>query len=316
MYTGAKMKISIFGGAGTVGSCTAFAIAERGLADEIVMLDINTNVLMNHVMDISVAGQLNRDTIVRAGNTVDISGSDMVIVAIGIPSLPGKSEIEFIKDGFPIIKDIVDNIGKYCKDAVVITATNPVDSWNYAAFLAGIQDRSKLIGYNFNDSLRFRIAIAGALKIKPSRVEAIVAGIHPEAQVLLSSTVKVDGKLFRMDEVLSRRVREEAINYLKKFTSWQGGRTAGWTTASGLANIVAAIVADSGSVMACSVIVDGEYGYRDISLGLPVAIVRKGIHHIVEVDLLNDDKAELDRVAGIMAGKAAAIREIPSLKSK
>jgi len=317
------MKVSIFGAAGTVGSCTAFAIVTRCLADELVLLDIKRNVLMNHVMDMNIASQFRNDARVIAGNDEDISGSDVVIIAVGIsflPSRPGPNENSGVNPRereknlmdarIPIIREIAGKISKYCPEAVVITASNPTDTLNYIAYLTASMDRKKFLGYNLNDSIRFRALTAHALGIKPSRVEAFVASIHPERQVLLSESLKVDGKTYSMDPAMKKKVQDETETYLKTFSSWQGGRTAGWTTASGIAEIVNVIATDSQKIMAVSVILDGEYGYRDFSLGLPAVVTKKGIHKVEELKLSPEDRAELDRVARIMEGRAAMIREM------
>jgi malate dehydrogenase len=323
------MKVSIFGAAGTVGSCTAFAIVTRGLADELVLLDTRRNVLMNHVMDMDIASRFRNDAMVIAGNDEDISGSDVVIIAVSIPSSPNQPglsedsgadprerEKNLMATRIPIIKEIAGKISKYCPEAVVITASNPTDTLNYIAYLTTSMDRKKFLGYNLNDSIRFRTSTAQALGIKPSRIEAFVAGIHPETQVFLSQSLKVDGKTFSMDSAMKKKVQDETGTYLKTFIAWQGGRTAGWTTASGIAEIVDAIAADSQKVMAVSVILDGEYGYRDFSLGLPAVVVKKGIYRVEELKLSPEDRAELDSVARIMESRAAMIREITGLSRR
>jgi malate/lactate dehydrogenase len=127
------MKVSIVGAAGTVGSCSAFTIAVQGLADEIVLLDTRGNMLMNHVMDISMAALSKNNTIVRAGDYPDMDGTDIVIITAGVHITSATPLRERLGINVPVIQGIARNIEKYCPDAVVITATNPVDLLNYAA---------------------------------------------------------------------------------------------------------------------------------------------------------------------------------------
>jgi malate dehydrogenase len=304
------MKVSIVGAAGTVGSCSAFTIAVQGLADEIMLLDTNKNMLMNHVMDISMAALSKNNTIVRAGDYPDMDGTDIVIITAGVHITSATPLRERLEINVPIIQGIARNIEKYCPGAVVITATNPLDLLNYAACFSTSMSRNKFIGYNLNDSIRFRVAIAKALNIQPTRVEAFVLGVHPGTQVMLFSSVKVDGKPVALSENFKKQARDEARNYLTALNALNAGRTAGWTTAVGLAGMVNVIGSDSPQVVPCSVVVDGEYGYNSMSIGLPAVIGKKGITKILEWELPPDEKTELDKAARILKADCEMVKEV------
>jgi len=313
------MKISIIGAAGTVGACTTYTIAEHGIADEIVMFDTRLNHLMNHMMDISISAQIRHDTIVRAGKEdKDLLDSDIVIIAAGSTlqseqTGERQSERDMIGANVNTFRPIAENIARYCPDAAVITASNPTDTINYIIYAAGSLKKEKLIGYNLNDSIRFRIAIAKAIGAKTSQVEAIVAGIHPEIQILLSNSLKVNGERLRLEEELKKHIRDEATNYLKTFNSFPAGRTAGWTTGQGIADIVTNIVNGNNIVMTCSVIVDGEYGVKQTSLGLPVVIGRQGVQKIVNLDLTTEEEIEIAKAGQKMFERAAMVRKLLGL---
>ena len=304
------MKVSIIGAAGTVGSGTAFAIATRGLADDVVLLDARKNILMNHVMDINVAAINKNDGIVRAGDYPDMSQSDIVIITAGVHLTSAVPLKERLAINVPIIRGITGNIERYCPDAVVITATNPVDPLNYAACFSTNMNRENFIGYNLNDSIRFRVALAKALHVKPTQVEAFVLGMHPGDQVMIFSSVKVDGKPVVLNEELKKQVQNEARNYLNELEALQAGRTAAWTTATGIADMVQAIADDTQKTMPCSAVIDGEYGYGSLSIGIPAIIGKKGIMKILEWELPSDEKGKLDNTARVLKANCEIIKEL------
>ncbi len=304
------MKVSIIGAAGIVGSCTAFAIADQELADEIVLLDTKQNVVTNHAMDIHAAMIGRKNMSVHSGSYEDLAGSNIVIIAAGI-HFPAIAPVpEKLAPNIPIIKSIAANIDRCCPEAVVITATNPVDLLNYAVYLSTSQDRKKLIGFNLNDTTRFRMSLAKALGIPSTRVEGLVIGEHPKAPLLLFSSVKVDGQPFSVNETVKQRVQEELRNYLSSFEALNAGRSAGWTSASGLTTIVRAIVEDSGKILACSAVMDGEYGYKGLSIGIPAVIGKSGIHQIQEWALTGTERKEMDNIARVLEENSILVRDL------
>lgn len=307
------MKITIIGAAGTVGSCTAFAIAVRGLADELVMLDLNRNLLMNHVMDISTAALGLQNIVVRAGNEEDLFGSDIVIMAAGVPWRYISSRMELLKDNVPVIQDTAKKIKRFCPDAVVITATNPVDPLNYAMQLSSGLERKRLIGYGYNDSIRFRIMAAKALSVTPREVDGIVIGEHGENQVLLFSSLQVNGERIPVSEDVKQNIRQEIPKILRSYESLGTGRTAGWTSAVGLTNMVSAITRDTGEVFPCSVVLDGEYGHRGLSIGVPVILGRGGVQQILEWKLAPGERMELEQAISTLKAAAHSVEEILKL---
>ena len=165
------MKVTIIGGAGTLGSCAAFNIAVQKLADEILLIDPWENMLKAHWMDLTTAAA-GQDISVHRGSFEDMTGSDVIVITSGAPSGVTSSRSELITGNLPIIKDNAEKIREFCPEAIVITETNPVDSLNYAAYLVNRNaGRRKFIGYTLNDTIRFRMWAAEALGVKPSRVQ-------------------------------------------------------------------------------------------------------------------------------------------------
>jgi malate/lactate dehydrogenase len=173
--------------------------------------------------------------------------------------------------------------------------TNPAEVLNYAAYrLSAGKERKRFIGYSLNDTIRFKMALAGALGVAPSRIEATVVGEHGGSMVLLFSSVRLDGKPVTLDKNIRAKVQARTDDYLPYMLRLHVPRTSGWLTGIGVARIVKAIVNDTGEVIPCAAVVDGEYGYRGISIGVPVALGRNGIARIVEYPLTSEEKDLLD----------------------
>jgi len=299
------MKITIIGAAGTVGSCTAFTIVTQGLAEELVMLDVNEDQLMCYVRDLVTATSGLHDIVVRAGNDDDLPGSNIVIVAAGTRRQPSLTEL--LHNNVPIIRNIARKIERFCPDAVVITVTNPVDTLNYVMHLSSNLDRKKLIGYSLNDSIRFRMMVARALGVKATQIEGMVIGEHGDNQVLLFSSIRVNGQPMSVSEDFKQSIQKQLPS---RFGASRGrGHGAGWTSAIGLAFMVSAITQDTKRVMPCSAILDEEYGCQGLSMGVPVILGREGIKQILEWKLAPDEQKELEHSINVLRATAQSVEK-------
>jgi malate dehydrogenase len=305
------MKVSIIGAAGSVGAPVAFYLAASGLADTIVMIDVRTNLVKQHAMDIGTAASA-RDVRVTDGDYDDLAGSDIVINTAGAPQGLIVDRMEMLPKNIPMICDIAFQIKRHCPDAIVLTVTNPVDPLNYAACRTGGFDRRQLIGYTLNDSFRFREMVAQAKGVPVSSVQATVIGEHGSSQVLLFSSVRIDGHPVYFSEDEKQGIRAQIPLILKRYEELKTGRTAGWTTAIGMASLVRAIAQDSGEIFPCSVLLDGEYGQKDLSVSVPVGIGRDGVQKILELDLLPDEQAGLARCVDMLKDAARVVNETMS----
>jgi malate dehydrogenase len=289
------MKITVIGAGGCVGSCAAFNIAIHALVDEIVMIGgRRQNVLKQHTMDLGTAVAA-QDILIRTGSYEDISGSDIVIIAASIHQGVLSSRMELLPNNLALIRDIGNKIRQFCPEAVVITATNPVDPLNYAMYLlSSHRDRKKFIGYSTNDSFRFRMMAASALGVKTSQVSGTVIGEHGSSQVLLFSTLRVDGKPVSASEEFKQKIRQQVPNILKSYEELKSGRTAGWTSAVGLADMCRAIGRNTREIIPCSAVLDGEYGYHGLSMTVPAIIGHGGVEQISELKLYPDEYQGLE----------------------
>lgn len=305
------MKITIIGASGNVGSCAAFNIAVHRLANELVMIDVpRPDMVTLHAMDINTA-VTGQDMLVRTGSYEDMGNSDIVLIAAGSAQVV-HSRMEVLPQNVLIIKDICRNIKQCCPDAVVITATNPVCPLNYAMYLCSGLNRRKLIGYSNNDSIRFRMRLAQALGVKSSQVEGSVIGEHGNSQVLLFSSVRVNGKPVSVSEDIKQKIRQQVPigQQILEELRIKTGRTAAWTTSVGLAAICRAIVQNTGEMIPCSLVLDGEYGCHGLSMSVPAVIGSGGVQEILEWELAPDEREGLNDSIKILQPAMRYVEEI------
>jgi malate/lactate dehydrogenase len=305
------MKITIIGGSGNVGSCAAFNIAAHRLADELVLIDTpRQDMVTLHALDMNTA-VTGQDMLVRTGQYEDMVGSDIVIMTAG-SAKTFLSRMEVLPENLPLIRDIAGKVKQHCPGALVIMATNPVDPLNYAAHLASGLDRRQLIGYSYNDTIRFRMRLAQALGVASSRVEGTVIGEHGNSQVLLFSSAKVDGKPVKVSEDIKRKLRQQVPDGQKLLEELREktGRTAAWTTAVGLTAVCRAIVEDKGEMIPCSLVLDGEYGCHSMSMSVPAVLGKGGVKRILEWKIAPDERELLNQSVEVLKPAMKYVEEL------
>jgi malate dehydrogenase len=302
------MKVTVIGAAGSVGAPAAFYIGAQGLADEIVLIDLRPNVVQQHAMDMSTAFS-SLDVKVTAGTYEDLGGSDVVINAAGVPQGLIADRMEMLPKNIPLVRDVALAVKQHCPAAFLVTATNPIDPLNYATWRAGGFDRRQAVGYSINDSYRFREMVARTKGVRVGQVEATVIGEHGSTQVSLFSSVRIDGMPVSFSEEEKQTIRAEVPNILRRYEELQSGRTAGWTSAIGLAAIARAVLHDTGEVFPCSVVLEGEYGLRGMSMSVPVRLGSEGVQEILEWELALDEQAGLAITAGVLQAAAQIVDE-------
>jgi len=290
MGKGKHMKVTIIGAAGSVGAPTSFYLGALGLAEEILMIGgQKQNLIKQHSMDIGTAVSP-MGVKVRTGGYEDMIGSDIVINTAVLKQGFIRDRMDLLPKNIGLAKEIFEKIKRYCPETLVITVTVPVDPLNYAAHKITGFDRSRLIGYTANDTLRFREMLAAHLQVTPPQVDGMVIGEHGNTQVMLFSTVRVDGRSVVIEESDKEQIRAEVPKILKRFEELKSGRTSGWSCAMGLAQMVRAVVRDTGEIIPCSVMLQGEYGQHGLSMGVPAALGRGGVKEIVEYELASDEQ--------------------------
>jgi malate dehydrogenase len=305
------MKITIIGASGNVGSCAAFNIAVHRLADELVLIDTpRLDMVTFHAMDLNTA-VTGQDMLVRAGDYPDMRDSNIVLVAAGSAHVV-HSRMEVLPANLPIIQDISRKVKQFCPETVVITATNPVCPLNYAMYRCSDLDRRRIIGYSYNDTIRFRMRLAQSLGVSSSQVEGTVIGEHGNSQVLLFSSVRVNGKPVSVSEDIKRKIRQQVPDGQKVLVEMteKTGRTAAWTTAVGLAAVCRAISQDKGEMIPCSVTLDGEYGCKALSMSVPAVLGKGGVREILEYELAPDESEALNHSIDILKPAMKYVEEL------
>ena len=289
------MKLAIIGGNGAIGSTTAFLTAQKGIYDEIKILGRNKNLLKNHAMDMEHALMPFSKTIVTAAEYEDMGDCQVIFIAAGAPERKVVSRDEYLKDNLKVIDEIAENIDKYNKNAIILTATNPIDVFNFYLYKKLGRHRMKMLGFSANDSLRLRWALSEKLGLDFHKTEAYCIGEHGEKQVPLLSMVKYEGCNLVVNDEMKTEIKERLINWFLKFQNLDSKRTSGWTSSVTASEVLEAIASDSGKILGCSVPLEGELGYDNVSLGMMVKLGKNGVEEIIQPNLSEKEKNDLDR---------------------
>jgi len=295
-------KVSVIGAAGTVGAATAYNIALRDIADELVLVDIPDMEAetVGQAADVNHGVAYDSNTVVRQGDYAATEGSDVVVITAGIPRKPGQTRIDLAGDNAPIMEDIGSSIAEYNDDFVSITTSNPVDLLNRHLYETGDRDRHTVIGFGGRlDSARFRYVLSRRFDTPVRNVEGTILGEHGDAQVPVFSKVRVDGR----DPEFSADEREEILGNLQESAMdviERKGATE-WGPATGVAHTVEAVLRDTGEVLPGSITLDGEYGYEDTAFGVPLRLGADGVEEVVEWDLADYETDLMDEAAEKLA---------------
>ena len=292
------MKITIVGGAGCVGSCAAYRLAQDGFVSEIVLVDSRRNVAEAHALDIEQAVVHRTKTQVRAGEIKDTRGSDVIIVAMGVWGRPPTaSRAMNLEQNLRPVMDMVGSLNEESPSAFWMVVTTPVDALVHLIHRIFSIPRKKVIGINRNDTSRLRWSIGKVMSVPATDVEAFVLGEHGDTQVHVLSRVNIRGGKASLNTEQKEQVRKRIASFLSEWNQLQSGRTAGWATAESIGDIVASMASGDGRIWSCSTPLEGEYGLRDVSLGVPVRVGPAGVKEIVEFDLDPGERSGLEASA-------------------
>ena len=298
-------KISIIG-AGQVGATAAHRIAEKNLGN-VVLIDILDSV-RGKALDLLEAGPIECHDCCIKGSTDHsaIKGSDIVVITAGLPRKPGMSREDLLQKNKEIVKNASENIKEHAPDSIVIVVTNPLDIMSYIALKTTCFKPEKVIGMaGILDSTRFRTFIAEELEVSKRDVAAMVLGSHGDTMVPVPEYTAVSGipitRLMENEKIgqLVERTRKggaEIVGYLKTGSAY-------YAPSAAITEMVEAIVNDSKRVLPASAYLNGEYGYNDIYMGVPVKLGREGVEKIFELKLSKEAKEQLDRSAQVIEKK-------------
>ncbi len=287
------MKVTVVG-AGNVGATCANVIAEKDFVHEVVLLDIKEGTAEGKSLDIWQTAPINLYDTRLTGSTNDYSktaNSDVVVITSGLPRKPGMSRDDLIATNAGIVRTVTENIVKYSPDTIIVVVSNPLDVMTYCAYVTAKIDSSRVFGMaGILDTARYRAFLAEALNTSPKDIQAVLMGGHGDTMVPLPRYTTVGG--IPVTELLSKDKLDAIVDRTKK----GGGElvnlmgTSAWyAPGAAAAQMVEAIVKDQKRIFPCCALLKGEYGLKDIYLGVPVKLGKKGIEQIIELKLTADE---------------------------
>ena len=290
------MKITVVG-AGNVGATCADVMARKELANEIILLDIIEGVAEGKALDMWETAPVNGTDTRVIGVTNDYSktkGSDIVVITSGVPRKPGMSRDDLIGTNAKIVKDVTEKVIKYSPDAIIIVVANPLDVMTYTASLVSKKNRNQVFGMaGILDTSRFKAFIAAELNVSTRDIQTLLLGGHGDTMVPLPSYTTISGI------PVSQFLDKEKIEAIVQRTRGGGGEivklmgTSAWyAPGAAVAQMVESIVRDQHRILPVCVELKGEYGMKDVFLGVPVKLGKEGIEEIIEVTL-NDEEKQL-----------------------
>ena len=291
------MKVTIVG-AGNVGSTCADAIAYKRIASEVVLLDIRENFAEGKALDMTQTSSLLGFNTKIVGSTNDYTktaGSDVVVITSGIPRKPGMTREELIGVNAGIVKTVSQNILEHSPNAVIVIVSNPMDTMTYLTLKETGLSKNRIIGMGGAlDSARFKTYLSLALNRPSNDIHGMVIGGHGDTTMIpLTRLASYNG--IRISDILDKsdldKVAADTMVGGKTLTGMLG--TSAWyAPGAAVAYLVDSILNDQKKIIPCSVYLDGEYGQKDICIGVPVIIGKNGWENIIDLDL-NDSEKEL-----------------------
>ena len=293
-----KKKISIIG-AGNTGATLAFIVAQHELAD-VVLIDRpdNEGQVKGKALDIFESSPVyGFDAKVTGSvNYADTADSDIVVITAGSPRKPGMSRDDLVQINEKVIFDVTKEIVKYSPDCKIIVLTNPVDAMTYSVLKASGFPKERVIGQSgVLDTARYQSFIAEALNVSIKDIRGLVLGGHGDTMVPLVNSTNVNG--VPLHQLLNQTQIEQIVERTRKggaeIVALLGNGSAYYAPASAVFEMIEAILKDQHRLLPSIALLEGEYGFSDICLGVPTVLSEKGIENIVELALSDNEQAQL-----------------------
>ncbi|MEN9906933.1 MAG: hypothetical protein RLZZ540_74 [Bacteroidota bacterium] len=290
------MKVTIVG-AGNVGATCADVISYRGIASEVVLLDIKEGFAEGKALDIMQCATDTGFNTRVVGVTNDYSktaNSDVVVITSGIPRKPGMTREELIGINAGIVKSVVENVLQYSPNTIIVMVSNPMDTMTYLALKSTGLPKNRIIGMGgILDSSRFRTYLSLALDKPANDVSGMVIGGHGDTTMIpltrLASYNGIPVSQFLSEEVLQKVAADTMVGGAT--LTGLLGTSAWYAPGASVAFLVDSILNDQKRMIACSVYVEGEYGQNDICIGVPCIIGKNGVEEILTIQLNDQEKA-------------------------
>jgi malate dehydrogenase len=301
-----RQKVTVVG-AGNVGATVAMRVAEKELAD-VVLIDVLEGVPAGKALDLTEAAPIECHDATITGVTNDYGqaeGSDIVVITAGVPRKPGMSRDDLLSTNAGIMKSVVTEIKKAAPDTILIIVSNPLDAMCHVALDTSGFDKKRVIGMaGVLDSARFRAFIAMELDVSVENTHAFVLGAHGDTMVPLPRYSSVAG--IPITELLS----QERIDAIVERTRNGGGEIVGllktgsayYAPASAAVEMVGAILKDKKKILPCVALLQGEYGIENLFIGVPVKLGAAGVEEIIEIKLTSKESEALNKSAQAVQG--------------
>ena len=307
------MRVTIVG-SGFVGQTTAMRVVEKGLA-EVVLIDIVEGLPQGLALDIRESSPIEgfEPNVVGTNDYADTAGSDVVVITAGFPRQPGMSRMDLLGKNAAVVRDVVENVAPGSPSAVIVVVTNPLDEMTFLASEVSGFPKRRVVGMaGVLDSARLRYFIAEELGVSPSSVEAMTLGSHGESMVPLPRHATVGGKPLtelvdqRTLERLYQRTRDagaEIVALLKKGSAY-------YAPSAAITRMVRAIARGDRDVLPACAWCEGQYGIRDVYVGVPVRLSASGVEEIVELELNEAEVGALRAAAEGIRAKCADLAKL------
>ena len=300
-------KVTVVG-AGNVGATCANVLATQGIADEVVLIDIKEGLSEGKAMDIMQTANILHMSSVVKGVTNDYAmteGSDMVVITSGIPRKPGMTREELIGVNAGIVKMVTENVLKHSPNAVILCVSNPMDTMTYLIHKISGLPKNRIIGMGGAlDSARFKYFLSLALNAPANEIEGIVIGGHGDTTMIPLVRYAAHRGIPASELLPEEQLKKVAADTMvggATLTKLLG--TSAWMApGAAAAQVVSAVLSDSKKLISCSALLDGEYGEKDLCIGVPCILGKNGIEKIVKFEL-TDEEMELFRASAAAVHK-------------
>ncbi len=303
-------KISIIG-AGAVGATLAQRVIESGLAD-VALIDIAGKIAAGKALDLLDAAPIlgHERNIVGTDDFGEIKGSSIVVITAGFPRKPGMKREDLIAKNATIVRDVSQKVRSYAPEAIVIVVTNPLDTMTFLAYKTTGFKREKVFGMaGVLDSSRLIYLISQELKVPRSSVKTCILGSHGDTMVPVISKTTVSGKPVqkliektKLDAIVKRTCDRGA-----EIVSYLGTGSAFYSPSAAVFTMLDAILHDKKETLAASVCLNGEYGLKDICIGVPCVLGKNGIEKIIVIDLFGEESAAFKKSADAIKNSIAIL---------
>ncbi len=295
-------------GCGNVGATTAYSLMQSGLLSKLLLIDINEKKAQGEADDIAHALPFNAPMEIKAGKYSDISDCGIIIITAGANQQPGETRIQLVDKNVKIFRNIIDNVTKYNKDAIILAVTNPVDILTYDTLSYSGLDPRKVIGSGtVLDTARLKELVGRHIGVDSRNIHSFIIGEHGDSELAVWSSANVSGidldsfckeKNIEFDENTKKTLAEDVTTSAYRIIEGKGATY--YAIADSVRRIVTAIINDEHSILPISVLLNGQYGVDNVCLGVPCILGKNGVESILEIKLNDEEKEKLLNSANIL----------------